>query len=427
MVLFYGLFLSACRKDTISVNSSTIDANGGANELQSTNAPFLFTSGNKTLHLVNGITGGIAFEYTKLLGHPALSISGAPGIINDSIAIIPASNKMFCISYRDNAVIWETRFDETGEPGRGYKTSEICINAGTVFMAYADYQSPYGNTRHASKFFAVDIATGNISWVIDLLQLGIDYDYFSNPTCTEETVFLPVRNKLFAFDTKTGTIKWTFITDTYANLSNPAYADDKIFVASNATGANSKDSVFALGLNSGLILWRKEVLGLSVNPTPVIYKDRLYININSDMVPLVGGVLCMDASDGKDIWQYTRPYQFPTAPGICPVFISDDMLFMSEIGHTNVYRLNIITGEKVWSFPATTIYSTNQDEGPVASGGLVYFRTTFSDMYALNAADGSQVWKTHINAGQVTNINTGPVLKDPSGTLLYSSESGMQQ
>lgn len=417
IALLSGTFFMSCKKDIQT--SSLISTNTG-DALRIPNMPLLFISSNKTIHILNATTGNIFYEDTE--PRPGVNISRAPAFINDSIAIVPSSNKMFCINYTNKKLTWDTRFDTLGQPVNNYKGSELCYNSSTVFMAYADYQ---GNRhiKHTSKFFAIDIASGNINWAIDLFQFGTDYDVFSNPICTEETVYLPVRNKLFAFDTKTGAIKWEFTTETYANLYNPTYAGEMLYVvSSNVFG---KDSVFAFNIKSGSKVWGKEVLGLKINPAPVIYKGNLFININTNTESLLGGILCLDASDGTDIWQYTRPYEFNNAPGMCPVFINNNMLFASELGHVTVYRINIKTGEEVWHIPFTSPYTGYQDDGPVANGGMVYFFKGgfLSDMYALNTADGSIVWTKKITTG----IIAGPVLRDASGKFFYSSENGMQQ
>jgi outer membrane protein assembly factor BamB len=98
-----------------------------------------------------------------------------------------------------------------------------------------------------------------------------------------------------------------------------------------------------------------------------------------------------------------------------PTFDAENMsIYVGTIGKEMI-ALNAETGEIRWSAPTDEwVWS-----GPLLVDGVLYFGDELGFFYALNAADGSQVWK--IQPLPESPIVSTPVLE--AGIIYYTTES----
>ncbi len=419
LLLITGISLYSCKKELN--NSMPTEA-----ETQTTNAtaslkPLVFGAGDKTMDILDALSGEKLLHSNALYAAGPVSIYKTP-LFTGSFIILPCGNRIICANYQTNQPRWEV-FLKSSDSGYNFKNTEMCMNASTVFMAYADYLVPEGTTKHISKLVAIDVVTGKIKWTVNLFDFAVNGDQFSNPVCTEQTVYLPVEHQLVAFNAQTGIVQWNFraLGNTAASLVNPAYTGDRIFVSSGT------DSLFSVNRNTGARMWARQLPSSGGNPAVVPYKGKLYINCNQKTAPYTGGILCVDAGSGATVWQFTRPSSFPYTMEMCPAFAENDVVYASELGHARVYAFNATTGDTVWTKTITDIVSTSQNEGPVVYNGRVYFKTSGAVMKCLNGATGNTIWSKVLNAGSVINPDFGAVVRAADGSFLYASETGMQQ
>ena len=165
----------------------------------------------------------------------------------------------------------------------------------------------------------------------------------------------------------------------------PKVANGIVYISANGQGPDN--GLYAFDARNGAKLWYvPKIVSLS-SPTVVdgvVYVGSLFDN---------SGVYAFDAASGKQIWSYS------SAGGVnsSPVVVDGVVYVGSGTGH--VLALNSVSGEKLWDFK--TAGRTFEDghtisdgvlSSPVVVDGRVYVDSQLYYVYALNAADGSQIW-----------------------------------
>lgn len=254
----------------------------------------------------------------------------------------------------------------------------------------------------------------------------------SSPALVRGTIYVGSDdNNVYALDAENGTKQWTYETEDKVR-SSPAVVNDTVYIASY------DGNLYALNAEDGTPQWTYETGGGS--SSPVVVDDTVYIG------SLDNRVYALDADDGTKKWSYMGGFDVSTSPAIA----NKTVYFGSE--DNNVYALNADDGSARWthetlggilSSPAVvdgTVYvgtragfsALNADTGdeqwnktmrwvgssPAVGAGSVYFGSLDDNVYALDAADGTEQW-SH-NTGDY--VSSSPVLVD--GTIYIGSDNG---
>ncbi len=188
----------------------------------------------------------------------------------------------------------------------------------------------------------------------------------------------------------------TFLVSYPLNHSIVSYNESQPFAAPGATngivyasanGQGPDIGLYAFDAKNGAKLWYiPEIVALS---SPTVVNGVIYVG----SVGANRGVYAIDAASGKQIWNYS----YAGGVNSSPVVVDSVVYVGTGTGH--VLALNSVSGEKLWDFK--TAGRTFEDgntisdgvlSSPVVVDGRVYVDSQLYYVYALNAADGSQIW-----------------------------------
>lgn len=165
-------------------------------------------------------------------------------------------------------------------------------------------------------------------------------------------------------------------------------------------------------VNEPSVVWTFNARG-KISGSPVVSGNRLFIGDGE------GFLYALDIRTGKEIWHFKADKIHST-----PLVYRENIFFMSSDGI--FYAVNTISGKSAWTFrtegekrfEAPGIYGlTPKDSLMVddwdiylssraAHNELIFFGTGSGFVYALNAIDGSEVWK--FRTGNV--VHSSPVV-----------------
>ena len=120
------------------------------------------------------------------------------------------------------------------------------------------------------------------------------------------------------------------------------------------------------------------------------------------------------------LWEYRAYYKVESSPAVVGGVV--------YIGSTdgNLYALNAVTGNKIWSFHAKYEYVDHLGNGiyssPVVANGIVYFGDHNGRLYAINAATGKELWnyRTRGSVDSSPEVGNGYVYFGASDRSIYA-------
>lgn len=215
-------------------------------------------------------------------------------------------------------------------------------------------------------------------------------------------------------------------------VSSPAIYSNKIIVGCNSENENN---FIAYDMN-GNQLWEQTV-GPVGKASPVIYDDKIFVTVK-DPVPLTNlaytKLYALDLADGKTLWNFTltsaKKFNLPNADDIaasCTPVAYDDLIYVPS-PDCKLYALNILDGSvsDLWEKNPYNLYDSlvpptkGQTSSVAYADGILYIGSSSGAIYAIDASDGSLVWKK-------STYNSNPVLSSPivvDGLIYYTDEDG---
>ena len=170
-------------------------------------------------------------------------------------------------------------------------------------------------------------------------------------------------------------------------------------------------SIWALDKNSGEEKWHNNI---KFDPDNAIYRSTVTVG-NCEI--WVGGssIFCFDAGDGGWIWGWDQGNTHYVMGG--PAIAGQYLLIWGD--NDTLYCYNPYTGEYLWEY--TTLPFPGNPGTPVVDNGVVYAGDAQGYAFALNLADGSEIWKVQFDKGgplDARDIWAAPVMAD--GLIWYA-------
>jgi eukaryotic-like serine/threonine-protein kinase len=274
--------------------------------------------------------------------------------------------------------------------------------------------------------YALNAATGTRRWVF---HTGGSVD--SSPAVVRGVVYVSDSSRLYALSAATGARRWTYPAGGHA-LSSPAVLNRTVYtVTGNGT-------VYALNAATGALRWRVK-LRTAVDASLAVGDGTVYVPGELGAGP--GELYALKAATGARLWHTWLPGS-AASPAVAGgvVYVGTD--------HTDVGDLlafNAVTGKGIWDIQnadgavdatpavangvvywvangsvqatdaatATNLWSVNltptvMDSDPAVADGVVYFGTGDGNVFALNAATGSQLWDFSIGSP----VQSSPAVAD---------------
>ena len=239
---------------------------------------------------------------------------------------------------------------------------------GSMFLLGCGIAAP--NEASASHAVADKLNKLDLDW-----QYSLYAPVASTPVVSGDQLLVAAENgNLYSFDFSKRKFSWLYHTEA-GIASTPTVADGKIYFL-------SRDGFFyALEQATGKRLWRFATGG-------------------EGRFGAVGG--------------YGLPAEMGPVPDPWDFYLSSPQVHNGKVyfGSTdkNLYALNAITGELVWSFAADEAIHSS----PVIKNGKVFFGTWNTSLYALNVESGAELWHhqggTDPQYGAMQGITAAPVV-----------------
>lgn len=167
-----------------------------------------------------------------------------------------------------------------------------------------------------------------------------------------------------------------------------------------------QNGVFALDLDSGELLWRypAEPEGGKAFFAPPVRTDSQVVA--GDYSNTLYGI---NSETGKQEWTFNQG----TGNFVASPLVVNDTILAPSANHF-LFALDL-DGKLRWKFETKNVLWSQ----PVSDGETVYLSAMDHNMYALNLADGSLVWKTDLESA----LMSSPVLAE-DGTLYVNTMGG---
>jgi len=232
------------------------------------------------------------------------------------------------------------------------------------------------------------------------------------------TSLQPSGPNLFAIDGQSGKLRWSFATSGAIAIP-PTVGPTQVFVASDIGATHF---LRAIDAKTGFLIWqytRKQPPECMCSQASILTGGMLFAQsdghslyafapsgvapskrlwqfpgngaplttpvVASGLVVFGSGdhnVYALDAKTGAVKWTGTTGYVFTAAPAV----IGNTVVIGDQGG--NIDGFDLQTGKALWSNAAGNI-----DVAAAAAGGTAYLVSEDRNVYALNAASGSQIWQ----------------------------------
>lgn len=217
---------------------------------------------------------------------------------------------------------------------------------------------------------------------IDLVYVGTFYSGVGSGCGGENT-----DNKLYAINSDTGGIIWTFnglntqdIDVVAGFVLDPS--TDRLFFAAERTASTSQHSVWAIDVLTGSKLW--SVNAGRIQTRPLLHDGRLYVST------VAGSVKALDPADGSEIWSVDDTLPYVVDLVLAPQANGDLLILAVDFfGRLRVVRDDGASG-------SSTQYITLPNNA-VASGPPI----ADDAGHALVGADDGQVYPIDLATGSV--------------------------
>ncbi len=277
--------------------------------------------------------------------------------ITENIVFTPV-DRLHAISLLDGSLIWESKEIKAF----GGHTSATAHDD-TIFVCGVE------------KFYAIDKNSGEFKWAVKSRSTYSSPLYYQGIIC-----WGTVDGDLLAFDAKEGIEKWRYSTGKGVH-SAPSMSHETILFS-------SYHSVYALDARNGELLWRREFEEGVPKDTAAVHRNTVFVSVGQQ------GLVALDISNGKILWQYTMKYGPSTAPCIAE---NDEIVYVAS---KMLHAISILNGEEVWTSNEYGFYTS----APIVVGNHLFIGGGYGRLiYAFNRRNGEKVWEY------------------PTGDLVYST------
>ncbi|OEJ28905.1 hypothetical protein AS594_35275 [Streptomyces agglomeratus] len=296
-----------------------------------------------------------------------------------------------------NAATGSARWTHTTEPKSGWwgpEFPQFVAEGGTVYVS------------DGARVRAMDAATGTALWEFNPRgqpdYCTVDVASRTAYVISRYSELVPMRAPLIgvltewrveavALNAATGTVLWAQKVDT----------DGSLTVSGGVLYVTDDRQVRVVDAQTGTELRRHAIPGAFARwPTRVASDEAIYLSSRP-------GVAALAASTGETVWTHVTAtsWDFP------PLVVNGELLSLSEqpepsdsiaLSHRTLYvnhgpymlALDASTGTKLWTHYLDNGNGIFWEAG--AAGGTVYAGASTGDVYAWEAATGTQLWARHI-------------------------------
>lgn len=236
------------------------------------------------------------------------------------------------------------------------------------------------------------ITTANIACIESAWQAKLP-DPVENPPVVAQGVIYVNTNPystpmtLDAFNASTGQLLWNTQTD---GISAPIVADGTVYVTQRL-------ALLALDAATGKSRWSVDTGGY---PFPTLANNVLYIATPQNLISH-NTLLAVETQTGRLLWKTDLTIEGIKTDYLSHPLVGNGLAYLNmqiRNNDTTLFSLaafHITTGKLAWSRPIQRIPQFLPSNGfPLVLAGNVLYANTYSQLTALNALDGTILWKT---------------------------------
>jgi outer membrane protein assembly factor BamB len=284
-------------------------------------------------------------------------------------------------------------FDDDGKMAHMYSSPRV--NENSLFI---------GEGMHAnfdSKLYCLNRRDGHKRWSFPT------HSHIESTPCIagDRVVFGAGNDGLYALDVRSGKRLWQLDRPVHID-STPAVEGNRIYAGSGSSRLLKATEVLCVDLESGREHWRIPV-DQPAWGSPVVVGSRVCFGLGDgrldhSMEKPAGGVLCLDARSGKQLWRRDLP------DAVMSRAATDSNRVFAACRDGCCYAFDLEDGRIVWQAQlGSALVST-----PARSEGKLHVTTSGGQVARLNAADGKIEWTFDVgaHARAKTRLFSSPVV-----------------
>ncbi len=227
-----------------------------------------------------------------------------------------------------------------------------------------------------------------------------DAPLISRPVVADGLVFtLDVKQRLSAFDVKTGREKWSvsLVPPKEKKHEMPggglAYAGGRIYVTT------TYQRLLAVDPANGKTLWETILPSLS-RSAPAVASDRIFVTTFDNRL------LCHSTQTGEPIWNYTGLAETTNVLGSSSPAV-DQSVAVAAFSSGELGAFRVENGQSLWSDNLSAVRKTGPLASiadirglPVIDQGLVFAISFSGRLVAIDLKTGDRIWQREIGGGE---------------------------
>ncbi len=185
-----------------------------------------------------------------------------------------------------------------------------------------------------------------------------------------------------------------------------------------------RGELYAIAAEEGRILWKVEG-DAAIRQQPQLLEDAVIVFTEEDVI------VAYARADGRVLWRYSRdPLEGFLVAGHSGLTLTEDKRLLAGFSDGVVVALDALDGRVKWerntaleapeAEPGRPRY-TDVDTTPVVIGDTVYIASFGAGLYALDAGNGSVIWRE----GDWTGITSLKATPDGRALIVNSADRGL--
>lgn len=314
--------------------------------------------------------------------------------------------------------------------------SSPAIAGGKVYFTAENMEN--GPSYGLLHIYALDAENGSLVWSY---RAGRDAGAgaLPSPTVVGGRVYVGDENYLYAFDAETGEVKWRFDVFYKYGLHG---VDGAPIVIDNRVYFGTWDGWFyCLDANTGELIWKyshevgsgsiNEVISFSkmghVYGSPAYADGVIYFSTGAGSGGYTGWIYALNAENGSLIWKFYAGDEASESLAVVENRVYAGFGYFGHLLGDGMWAFDARSGAELWRFD-----TENQNYGispPAVAHGKVYFTSDDGYLYAVDAENGSVLWRHYVSplAGTfdyVIVVGNKVVVTKGEGLHILDAETG---